>query len=143
VDGIWSDAPAAEILTAARPMLDGTPSGQAFVLWMLWGGYPRRANACWSTQGKVYLSPNAGWADPAADLDHERWVHDSLARIQHLSVGLQFSDNNLADRFDHGLEPANAARLEEIRARYDPTGLFRSYMRPAESTTALGRAQLV
>lgn len=143
VDGIWSDAPAAEILTAARPMLDGIPDGQAFVLWMLWGRYPRRANACWSTQAKVYLSPNAGWADPAADLDHERWVHDSLSRIQHLSVGLQFSDNNLADRFDHGLEPAAAARLEKVRATHDPTGLFRSYMRPAESTTALGRAQLV
>jgi hypothetical protein len=143
VDGIWSDAPATEILAAARPMLDGIPDGQAFVLWMLWGGYPRRANACWSTQAKVYLSPNAGWTDPGADLAHERWVHDSLARIQHLSAGLQFSDNNLADRFDHGLEPANAARLEEIRAAHDPTGLFRSYMRPEESTTALGRAQLV
>ena len=33
-----------------------------------------------------------------------------------LSRGLQFSDNNLADRPDIGLSPANAARVEAIRA---------------------------
>jgi FAD binding domain len=145
VDGIWSDAPAAEILAAARPMLDGIPSGQAggqaFVLWMLWGGYPPRDNACWSAQAKVYLSPNAGWRDPAADLAHEEWVHGTLAAIQHLSQGLQFSDNNLADRPDHGLSPENAARLERVRARYDPGGVFNSYMAPGQSTTAYGRAR--
>ena len=42
-------------------MLDDIPDGAAFVLWMLWGGYPEQENACWSAQAKVYLSPNAGW----------------------------------------------------------------------------------
>lgn len=140
LDGIWCDSPAAEILTAAAPMLDNIPVGNSFVLWMLWGHYPPRDNACWSVQAPVYLSPNAGWADPAEDLAHERWVHEPLAAMAHLSRGLQFSDNNLADRPDIGLSPANATRVEEIRARYDPDGLFRSYMSPEESTTALARA---
>ncbi|MEU0840605.1 FAD-binding oxidoreductase [Streptomyces sp. NPDC005962] len=136
LDGIWSDAPAKEILDAARPLFDSLPDTTSHVLWMLWGGHPERGDACWSSQAKVYLSPNAGWSDPAEDLAHERWAHGHLAAVQHLSAGLQFSDNNLADRFDHGLSPANAARLEEIRTAYDPEGLFRTYMAPAESTTA-------
>jgi FAD/FMN-containing dehydrogenase len=143
LDGIWADASATEIIEAARPMLSTIPDGINFVLWMLWGNYPQRDNACWSAQAKVYLSPNAGWTDPAEDLDHERWVHETLSKIQHLSRGLQFSDNNLADRFDYGLSPENAARLEEIRATYDPSGFFRSYMTPQESTTAFAREQLV
>ncbi|MFJ3670583.1 FAD-binding oxidoreductase [Streptomyces sp. NPDC090106] len=136
LDGIWTDGPVEKILDAARPLLDSVPDTTSHVLWMLWGGLPERADSCWSSQAKLYLSPNAGWTDPAEDLAHEEWAHGTLAGLQHLSKGLQFSDNNLADRFDHGLSPANAVRLEEIRAAYDPDGLFRSYMTPQESTTA-------
>ncbi|WP_051740417.1 FAD-binding oxidoreductase [Streptomyces xylophagus] len=140
LDGIWADGPVEKILDAARPLFDSIPDTTSHVLWMLWGGHPERANACWSSQAKVYLSPNAGWTDPAEDLVHERWAHGELAALQHLSKGLQFSDNNLADRFDHGLSPANAARLDKIRAEYDPQGAFRTYMTPQESTTAYAAA---
>jgi FAD/FMN-containing dehydrogenase len=136
VDGVWVDGPAEEILTAAQPVLNDIPEGENFVLWMLWGRYPPRVDACWSAQAKAYLSPNAGWRDPDLDLQREQWVHGSLGAVQHLSRGLQFSDNNLADRYDLGLSAENLERLEKIRAAYDPEGLFRSYMTPDESTTA-------
>jgi FAD/FMN-containing dehydrogenase len=141
LDGIWCDAPAGDVLTAAAPLLDNIPDDSSFVFWMLWGHYPERKNACWSVQAPLYLSPNAGWSDPAQDVIHERWVHESLDGIRDLSRGLQFSDNNLADRPDIGLSPANAARVETIRGRYDPDRVFRSYMTPAESTTALARSR--
>ncbi|MFJ9566766.1 FAD-binding oxidoreductase [Streptomyces fuscichromogenes] len=140
LDGIWTDEPADKVLAASRPLFDSIPDTTSHVLWMLWGGFPERPDACWSSQAKLYLSPNAGWTDPAEDLRHERWAHGELAAIQHLSKGLQFSDNNVADRFDEGLSPANASRLEEIRAVYDPEGRFRTYMTPAESTTAYAAA---
>jgi FAD/FMN-containing dehydrogenase len=143
-DGIWCGAPASDVLAAAKPMFESIPvAGISFVLWMLWGGYPLQDNACWSVQAPLYLSPNAGCHDPADDLVHEAWAHGGLRDIQHLSAGVQFSDNNLADRWDHGLSPDNAARLEQIRHRYDPDGLFHSYMAPAESTTALARYRRV
>ena len=141
LDGIWCDAPAGEVLTAAAPLLDSIPDDKSFIFWMLWGHYPERENACWSVQAPLYLSPNAGWSDPAQDVAHERWVHESLDGIRGLSRGLQFSDNNLADRPDIGLSPANAARVETVRDRYDPDRVFRSYMTPAESTTALARSR--
>ena len=140
LDGIWCDPPARQVLAAAAPLVSAMPQDSSFLFWMLWGHYPERDNACWSVQAPIYLSPNGGWVDPSEDLAHERWVHGSLADIQHLSRGLQFSDNNLADRPDDGLSPANAARLETIRAVYDPDGLMRGYMTPEESTTALARS---
>jgi FAD/FMN-containing dehydrogenase len=140
LDGIWTDEPVEKVLDASRPLFDSIPNTTSHVLWMLWGGHPEHPNACWSSQAKLYLSPNAGWTDPAEDLAHEQWAHGRLTDLQHLSKGLQFSDNNLADRFDHGLSPAHAARLEEIRAVYDPEGLFRTYMTPRESTTAYAAA---
>lgn len=140
-DGIWCDAPMTDVLPASRPMFEGLPhDGLSFVFWMLWGNYPEQENACWSVQAPLYLSPNGACSDPADDLRTERWVHGGLAGIQHLSVGTQFSDANLADRWDHGLSPVNAARVEEIRASYDPDGRFHTFMRPEESTTAFGLA---
>jgi FAD/FMN-containing dehydrogenase len=136
VDGIWCDGPAAAVIAAAGPVLN-VPSANSFLLWMLWGHYPESDNACWSAQAPLYLSPNAVWQDPADDLRHEQWAHAALADMAPVSRGLQFSDNNVADRPDNGLSTENEGRLERIRATYDPDGLFCSYMTPSESTTAL------
>jgi len=141
VDGIWLDAPASEIIERARPLLDATPRDESFLLFMLWGHYPPGGNACWSTQGKLYLSPSAGWREPAEDLAHERWAHSMLDELHDLSRGAQLSDANPADRPDNGISEVNLARLEELRQLYDPEGRFRSYMTPAESGTALGASR--
>ncbi|MHC3473600.1 FAD-binding oxidoreductase [Streptomyces sp. 7R007] len=137
VDGVWSDAPAQQVLDAGRRVLDGLPNRDSFLLWMLWGGQPTRANACWSTQARLYFSPNAVWHDPADDLRNETWAHDRLRDLAPVAHGTQFADANPADRPDHGLEAQQAARLERLRRRYDPEGLFRTYLSPDESTTAL------
>jgi hypothetical protein len=77
------------------------------------------------------------WRDPGDDLRHEQWAHESLAGLAAFSRGLQFSDNNVADRPDNGLSDENQLRLERVRAVYDPNGRLCTYMTPAESTTAL------
>ncbi|MHC3475197.1 FAD-binding oxidoreductase [Streptomyces sp. 7R007] len=137
VDGVWTDAPVDAVLDAGRGILDGLPGRDSFLLWMLWGGQATRDDACWSTQGHLYFSPNAVWDDPADDLRHERWAHEVLRDMAPVAHGTQFADANPADRPDHGLQPRQAARLEELRRRYDPHGLLRTYLSPAESTTAL------
>jgi FAD/FMN-containing dehydrogenase len=141
LDGMWLDGTAAEVVELARPLNDSIPAGMNFVLWMVWGSFPEQANACWSAQAKVYLSPNAGWSDPAEDLARETWTNLPMEAIQQHSKGIQFSDNNVADRWDHGILPAQATRLESIRAEYDPVGRFNSYMRAEESTTAFAVAR--
>ncbi|WP_217165467.1 FAD-binding oxidoreductase [Streptomyces sp. AC512_CC834] len=137
VDGVWTDAPVERVLDAGQEVLDGIPTRESFLLWMLWGGQPTRENACWSTQGRLYFSPNAVWRDPADDLLGETWAHDSLRALDPVAHGTQFADANPADRPDHGLRAEQAARLERLRERYDPHGLFRTYLSPEESTTAL------
>jgi hypothetical protein len=131
VDGIWTDAAAGEVLAAARAAgLQEIPPGHSFVLWMLWGGHPERDDACWSIQAPLYLSPNAGWEDPADDERHERWVDHAMHRLAPYSRGVQFSDANLPARAGQGITAANERRLESIRARYDPDRLFCTYLRP-------------
>jgi FAD/FMN-containing dehydrogenase len=138
VDGVWTDSPIEEILAAGRGVLDTIPTRESFLLWMLWGNYPTRENACWSTQSRLYFSPNAVWTDPADDLRNEQWAHAALDGMAAVSLGTQFADANPADRPAYGIEMQQAEKLERLRAKYDPDGLFRSYLSPQESTTALG-----
>ncbi len=141
VDGIWTDAPAPDILHAGRHILDSLPTRQSFLLWMLWGHVQPRPTACWSTQSRLYFSPNAVWTDPADDLRNEQWAHAALDEMAAVADGTQFSDANPGDRPDRGLDPAQADRLEQLRGKYDPGGVFRTYLAPHESSTALGRSR--
>jgi FAD/FMN-containing dehydrogenase len=139
VDGVWTSAPVDRVLRAGKGILGTIPTPESFLLWMLWGDQPQRDNACWSTQGRLYFSPNAVWTDPADDLRAESWAHAALDDLGGVAHGTQFSDHNPADRPDHGIEQDQRDRLELLRAKYDPAGLLCSYLRPEESTTALGR----
>jgi FAD/FMN-containing dehydrogenase len=131
VDGIWTHASSTEILPAAAAAgLMDVPGEDSFVLWMFWGEHPVRANACWSMQAPLYLSPNAGWEDPAEDERFEWWVDEALRSLNAYSCGVQFSDANLAARAGQGLSAENAGRLEEIRDAYDPDRLFFPAMTP-------------
>lgn len=138
VDGVWTNAPSNDVLAAGQAILDSPPTPESFLFWMLWGNVPTRADACWSTQGQLYFSPNAIWTDPRDDLRMELWAHHALTDFAGIACGTQFSDANPADRPDHGLEPEQQLRLEHVRSVYDPGGLFCGYLTPAESTTALG-----
>ncbi len=139
VDGAWTSAASTEILAAGREILETVPTPESFLFWMLWGGYPTQDHACWSTQGQLYFSPNSVWTDPSDDLRMEQWAHSALDAFAAIDLGTQFSDANPADRPAKGMDPANAARIEQLRSNYDPDGLMVSYLQPHESTTALGR----
>jgi FAD/FMN-containing dehydrogenase len=139
VDGVWTSATARDILQRGAPILDTVPNAESFLFWMLWGHYPQQPQACWSTQGELYFSPNSVWSDPAEDLSMEQWAHSSLAAFADIDLGTQFSDANPGDRPAKGIEPEPAARIDRLRQHYDPDSRFASYLQPSESTTALGQ----
>lgn len=138
VDGVWTSASAAEVNVAARNIVRSLPTRDSFVFYMFWGNYPTQDNACWSRQSPLYFSPNALWTDPADDLRCELWAHHQLQDFAEIEEGTQFADANPGDRPAVGIDDEPGARLEELRAKYDPQGRFVTYLDPEESTTALG-----
>ena len=48
--------------------------------------------------------------------------------MEHLASGIQLADENLGLRPARFLSEANMARLDELRAEYDPGGLFHPWM---------------
>ena len=64
----------------------------------------------------------------AGNLADESWATDHMRALQEHSVGIQLADENLGRRPAPFMAPANLARLDALRIRYDPDGLFNPYM---------------
>ena len=47
-----------------------------------------------------------------------------IREMQHLSSGIQLADEGLHKRTDQFMRPENLKRVQEIRSKRDPQGLF-------------------
>jgi hypothetical protein len=68
------------------------------------------------------------WESEAEDAAHQAWVTDHMRGLERFSSGIQLADENLAARPFRFLAEGNFRRLEAVRSKYDPSGLFHSYM---------------
>ena len=58
------------------------------------------------------------------------WISSHMERVVPFSNGVgKINESDLVIRYQSVLSPANEARLEELRARYDPEGRFHSFLR--------------
>ncbi len=127
VDSMWTDAGADELLPEVRPLFLELPTPLSHVFWYPWRVQPVE-NACFSMQARLYVALYAVWEDEADDAPHEEWVTGQLRRLEPLSKGIQLADENLVNRPWPYLSAESSRRLEELRAQYDPDGLFHSYL---------------
>ncbi|CAM5606659.1 FAD-binding oxidoreductase OS=Streptomyces alboniger OX=132473 GN=CP975_33380 PE=3 SV=1 [Streptomyces alboniger] len=69
----------------------------------------------------------AAWMDPAEDARHTAWAREGYSALaEHLSGGyVNFMNPGEADRTRHSYGAAKFARLQAVKAKYDPTNLFR------------------
>jgi FAD/FMN-containing dehydrogenase len=127
-DSLWTDAEAAELVPAFKQMVMEMPTPSSYVLWWPWIPQPL-PNAALSITGKTYISPFAGWTDPADEERYKSWPAEQVRRVDHLSKGIQLADENLIDRPDaRYMTDENAARLEQLRSKWDPDGRFHSFL---------------
>jgi FAD/FMN-containing dehydrogenase len=134
-DNMWTNAGPEELMPGMRRIAEGLPAAPSHMMWMLWGPPPARPDMAFSCEAELYIALYSVWNDPAADEVHEAWVADNMRELEHLSEGIQLADENLGRRPFRFLAEQNLDRLESVRARWDPDGLFHSYMGLPESTS--------
>jgi FAD/FMN-containing dehydrogenase len=127
-DSLWSDDGADELVPAFLEMVRDMPTRWSYVLWWPW--VPQALDGvALSVTGKHYISPFSGWADPADEAEVAAWPGEHMRRLDHLSKGIQLADENLLGRPDaRYMTDENAARLEALRATWDPEGRFHSFL---------------
>lgn len=133
VDNMWTGAPIEDLLPGLTRIADSLPTALSHMLWMNWSPRPSRPDMAYSLDDRFYLALYGVWKDAKDDAAASSWVADGLRSMEGLATGLQLADENLGLRPGKFLADANMARLDALRARYDPDGRFHSYMGRAQA----------
>jgi FAD/FMN-containing dehydrogenase len=128
VDNMWTHAPAAELTPGLRRIADTLPGAPSHMLWMNWGPSPGRPEMAYSVEDETYIALYAVWQDPGKDDANRGWVRERMGEMEGLASGIQLADENLGERPARFVSDANMARLDAVRAAYDPEGLFHPWM---------------
>ena len=104
------------------------------MLWMNWGTSPPREDMAYSVEDETYIACYASSPGAEGDAINAEWSTERMREMEHLSSGIQLADENLGRRPARFVSDENLRRLDEVRAEYDPDGLFHPWMgRPWES----------
>ena len=137
-DQLWSDASPGRLLQAVERLSTRTPPAPSAITIVSFGGNahapsmpsPQEA-ALLSKSGATYLGAFAFWDDPAADERSRAWVNSVLEASEPFRKGRYVGDADLAvaaGRVQECFSSEAWTRLVALRHKYDPTGLFYSYL---------------
>jgi FAD/FMN-containing dehydrogenase len=129
-DNIWTHAPFDDLLPALREILQTLPPSPSHMEWMNWGyeHAPRRPSMAYSLEDDFYYAIYAAWDDPADDEKYKNWVTERMRALEPFASGAQLADENLLHRPARFMTDESLRRLDELRAKYDPDGLFVSWL---------------
>ncbi len=127
-DNMWTSAPAQDLLPGINNILKTMPPHPSHFLWLNWGPSPTRPDMAYSLEDEVYLALYGAWMDPADDEKYGDWARTNMAAMSDLATGIQLADENLGQRPARFATDEAMARLDRVRASYDPDGLFHSWM---------------
>ena len=129
VDNMWTSAPAEDLLPGIRTILDTMPPHPAHFLWLNWGPSPPRQDMAYSIEDDIYLALYGSWKDPRRRRRSTATGRGpTWPRCRTWPVGIQLADENLGQRPARFATDAAMAKLDRVRAEYDPDGLFNSWM---------------
>ena len=132
VDNMWTHAPIEDLLPGLHRIAETLPEAPSHMLWMNWGPgttpAPARPDMAYSIEDDTYIAVYGVWADAADDAANVPWPAARMREMAPLATGIQLADENLGARPARFASDANLARLDEIRARYDPDGRFHAWM---------------
>jgi len=131
-DNMWTHASAEQLLPGIRRIAATMPPAPAHMLWMNWqpgpAPGPARPDMAYSVEDDTYVALYGVWSDAREDATGVAWVTERMREMETLASGIQLADENLGNRPARFLSDEHMARLERVRAEYDPHGRFHPWM---------------
>jgi FAD/FMN-containing dehydrogenase len=137
-DNIWTNAPIETLMPGLIEIADTMPPAPSHSLWLNWYPPERRTDMAFSLEAKRYLAVYGEWTRAEDDHRYENWATERMTAMQEHAVGIQLADENLAKRPARFMRHQNLTRLDQLRTKYDPDGVFWPWMgRPLQGQALL------
>jgi FAD/FMN-containing dehydrogenase len=129
-DTVWLKDPAPPGLAAAlKPAFETIPTGGSHVMMNPWIPETGNQAALSGTTSLPFHLYGMG-RNPSDDEMLHAWIDSSMEPVLAFSSGVgKINESDLQRRDQPVLAPASAARLEQLRDRFDPQRRFHSYLR--------------
>lgn len=130
-DTYWSDEPLPVVVEELVDHFATAPSPLSMVLC---GSRPQSydyPDAAYSMDGNSFLAPYAMWSKPEEDATHIAWLRKAMALLEPYKKGHFISEADIAaepSRAEQSFAKTNWQRIQALREKYDPGGLFYSYI---------------
>ncbi|HEX5362605.1 MAG TPA: hypothetical protein VFW49_16190, partial [Fluviicoccus sp.] len=107
---------------------DTLPPAPSHALWLNWQPPAERPDMAFSMEANRYFAVYGEWKRAADDARYENWATDCMGGMAAHSQGIQLADENLGRRPARFMRDEKLAKLDRIRAKYDPEGRFQAWM---------------
>lgn len=124
VDNMWTHASIDDLLPFIREIAATLPPAPSHFLWLNWHPEAIDTDMAYSKEDDIYLALYSCWKNQQDTPLYTNWASDMVRKMQHFSSGIQLADEGLHKRADKFLSDDHFRKMQAIRARRDPDGLF-------------------
>ncbi|MGW1888902.1 FAD-binding oxidoreductase [Streptomyces sp. NPDC002004] len=135
-DTLWSDADFATLLGMLAGAVEAAPSSRSEILAPFLPAARPTEDMAFPVLGESYVVPYAVWDDPAQDAANISWLRQTMRAVEPFGTGHYIAEADLtaaSSRARRSFTPEGWQRLQDLRVRYDPEGVFCSYLSPEEA----------
>jgi len=127
-DNMWTDAPMDDLIPGIQAIADTMPPPPSHALWLNWHPPKDRPDMAFSLEANRYLAVYGMWKKDEDDAKYDYWATEKMKAMEKFGIGSQLADENLGKRPTRFTQDKNLIRLDDLRRKYDPDGLFNSWM---------------
>lgn len=132
-DNAWLEGRSNEIVPRLHDAFTTLPTARTFTLWFSMAPLRALPDMALSLQTEIYLAIYTVWDDESDDARCRAWLAQQMQALEPVNAGQYLGDSDFTTRPSKFVSDANWRRLEAIRARRDPRGVFHSYLSADES----------
>ncbi|MCX7739608.1 MAG: FAD-binding oxidoreductase [Meiothermus sp.] len=134
VDNAWLQGPPGVVAPLLMEAFTTPPTPETFALWFSMAPLRPLPDMALSLQSEIYFALYTIWRAPADDARCRGWLAQQMRRLEPITLGQYLGDSDFTTRSLRFMQEENWARLQAIRARRDPLGLFVGYLTNDERT---------
>ncbi len=129
VDGAYSNASLAKMVSLLREEMASPPTPYCNFAIGRWKPIGKVKDMAYSISGQHYFSAMGVSYDPADDERCAAWLERMIKKMTPIATGAQMNDENMPVNKLPYLSQEVSARLEALRAKYDPDRRFASFLK--------------